>query len=115
MHRDRSKEADQTSVLNGSQSNPETALSPCASREEWEQLLDSNRPEMRDLLVELARFADLWRYFEEHKQRLGPKVVRDVAGLHKLRLAERIAQLKRINRKLMRRVNDAGKSFKFRQ
>jgi hypothetical protein len=115
MRRDRSEQVDPRCGLNGSQRNAAKALSPCASREEWEQLLDSNHPEMRDLLVELACFADLWRYFEEHEQRLGPNVVRDIAGLHKLRLAERIAQLKRINRKLMRRVNDAGKSFKFRQ
>jgi hypothetical protein len=93
----------------------ERALSPCASREEWEQLLASNQPEMRDLLVELACFADLWRYFEEHEQRLGPSVVRDIGGLHKLALPERIAQLRKINHKLMRRLNDAGKSSRLRQ
>jgi len=39
------------------------ALVPSATREEWDQLLAESQPETRDLLAELARFADLWRYF----------------------------------------------------
>jgi len=95
--------------------HPGGAILPCVTRQEWEQLLASTQPEYRELLVELARFADLWRYFEEHEERLGRTVVRDIGRLHKLALSERIVQLKRINGRLMRRVGNAGESPQFRQ
>jgi hypothetical protein len=91
------------------------SILPCVTGQEWEQLLASAQPEYRELLVELARFADLWRYFEEHEERLGRTVVRDIGRLHKLALSERIVQLKKINGRLMRRVGNAGESPQFRQ
>jgi hypothetical protein len=95
--------------------HPGGAILPCVTRQEWEQLLTSTQPEYRELLVELARFADLWRYFEEHEERLGRTVVRDIGRLHKLALSERVVQLKKINGRLMRRVGNAGESPQFRQ
>ena len=76
--------------------------------------MDSNPPELQELLRELARFADLWRYFQEREEKLGPEIVRDVGHVHRLNLCERVGQLKEINRRLMQRVNDAGKGTEFR-
>lgn len=68
----------------------------------------SNPPEFQELLRELARFADLWRYFREREEKLGEEIVGDVSRVHRLNLAERVIQLKDINRRLMQRVNDGG-------
>ena len=96
------------------QVQPGGELAAFASRQEWERLVDSNPPESQDLLRELARFADLWRYFQEREEKLGPEIVRDVGRVHRLNLADRAGQLKEINRRLMQRVNDAGKGTQSR-
>jgi len=96
------------------QVRPGGELAAFASRQEWEQLVDSNPPELQELLRELARFADLWRYFQEREEKLGPEIVRDVGHVHRLNLCERVGQLKEINRRLMQRVNDAGKGTQSR-
>ena len=96
------------------QMQPGGELAAFASRQEWERLVDSNPPESQDLLRELARFADLWRYFQEREEKLGPEIVRDVGQVHRLNLAERASQLKDINRRLMQRVNDASKGTQSR-
>jgi hypothetical protein len=83
-------------------------LAPVEDREEWDRLVASRPPEERRLLEELARFVDLWRYFRERNQRLGPEMVDAVRGLHTLPVAARIERLKQINLELMERVGDDG-------
>jgi hypothetical protein len=90
-------------------------LGPIDDRDDWEKLLASQPPEERELVSELARFADLWRYFQEHGEKLGPENVELISQVHKLALPERIARLKEINQKLMERVQDAGAGAQFRQ
>lgn len=87
-------------------------LAPFAERQQWDRLVSSTPPELRELLTELARFADLWRYFRE--QKLGPEIVGHLGRVHRLSVAERVVRLKEINRRLMERVCDAGKGTQFR-
>src|SRR5438128_2433112 len=42
------------------QIQPGGALAPFEDRRQWERLLESSPVETRELLAELARFADLW-------------------------------------------------------
>ena len=89
-------------------------LAPIEDRNEWDKLVASRPPEERELIGELTRFADLWRYFEEHKEKLGPEIVKAVSEVPNLPVPERIVRLKEINQKLMERVGDAGEGARFR-
>jgi hypothetical protein len=89
-------------------------LAPIEDRSEWERLVESKPPEERELIEELARFADLWRYFQERKEKLGPEIVNAISQVHSLPVPERIVRLKEINQKLMERVSDAGQGAQFR-
>ncbi len=89
-------------------------LSPIEDRDEWDKLVDSKPPEERELVKELARFADLWRYFQERKEKLGPEIVNAISQVNQLPVPERTARLKEINQKLMERVGDAGQGTQFR-
>jgi len=89
-------------------------LAPIEDRDEWDKLVESSPPEERELVRELARFADLWRYFQERREKLGTEVVSAISEVHKLPVPARIVRLKEINQKLMERVGDAGQSSQFR-
>jgi hypothetical protein len=89
-------------------------LAPIKDRNEWDKLVESKSPEESDLLQELARFADLWRYFQERKQKLGPEIVDAISQVNQLPVPESTARLKEINHKLMERVGDAGQGSQFR-
>jgi hypothetical protein len=89
-------------------------FSPIEDRNEWDKLVASKPPDERDLLKELARFADLWRYFQERKEKLGPEIVNAIRQVNELPVPERTARLKEINQKLMERVGDAGQGAQFR-
>jgi hypothetical protein len=89
-------------------------LAPFSDRQEWENLVESKRPGERDLLQELANFADLWRYFRERGEKLGIGIVDAVSNLPQLPIRERTARLKDVNRRLMERVSDACERPKLR-
>lgn len=89
-------------------------LAPIEDRGEWDKLVASKPPEERELLEQLSRFSDLWRYFQERKEKLGPEIVKRVRGLNKLPVPERVAQLKDINQKLMERVGNADPGAQLR-
>jgi hypothetical protein len=90
-------------------------LAPLEDRGDWDKLVEAEPPEQRELLKELAQFLDLWRYFHERDEKLGPEIVDAVSRLRNIPLPDRTAQLKEINRKLMERVDDAGSGTQFRQ
>jgi hypothetical protein len=94
--------------------NKDGDLAPIEDRNEWDKLVASKPPEERELIGELTRFADLWRYFEERQEKLGPEIVKAVSEVPNLAVPERIARLKEINQKLMERVGDAGEGARFR-
>jgi len=54
-------------------------LAPIEDRDEWDKLVESTLPEERELVKELARFADLWRYFQERQEKLGSEIVSAVS------------------------------------
>jgi hypothetical protein len=89
-------------------------LAPVKDSEEWDALVASKPPEERDLLQELARFVDLWRYFRERNKPLGMDIVDSIQGLNTLPVPKRIERLKEINLKLMERVGDDGSSAQSR-
>src|SRR5690349_11393837 len=90
-------------------------LEPAATMEEWERTIASAPESSRELLRELARFADLWRFLSEREQDLGESVVEEIGALHMLAPAERLLRVKQINRKLMRRIEHAGRGSQLRQ
>lgn len=89
-------------------------LAPLEDRSEWDKLVESKPPEERELLQELARFADLWRYFQERRETLGCEIVNAIAEVHKLSIPERTKRLREINQRLMERVGDVGPGTEFR-
>jgi hypothetical protein len=89
-------------------------LAPIEDRNEWDKLVASKPPEERELIGELTRFADLWRYFQKRKEKLGPEIVQAASEVPNLPVPERIARLKEINQELMERVDDAGEGARFR-
>src|SRR5215469_3033023 len=72
-------------------------LAPIEDRNEWDKLVESKPPEERELVKELARFADLWRYFQERNEKLGPEIVNAIRAVHQLTVPERTARLREIN------------------
>ena len=87
---------------------------PISDRDEWEKQVQSHTSQDRELLQELTRFGDLWRYFQERKEKLGPTVLSLLKEMPKLEVPERIRRLREINQKLMERIPDAGKGLEFR-
>jgi hypothetical protein len=87
---------------------------PIEDRVEWENRVQSHAPQDRELLQELTRFADLWRYFQENKDKLGPEVLAALKEVPQLSVPERIERMREINQKLMERFPDAGEGPKFR-
>src|SRR5260370_21076977 len=83
-------------------------LAPIEDRNEWDKLVESKPPEERELVKELARFADLWRYFQERNEKLVPEIVSSLSQVNQLPVPQRTARLKEINQKLMKRVGDPG-------
>lgn len=112
---DRQKGLAKTIALVANRFRTSGELAPIEDRTEWEKLVASQPPEERELLEELSRFADLWRYFRERNERLGPMIVESLGGLHKLPVTERISRLKQINLNLMERVGDDGQGSQSRQ
>ena len=83
-------------------------LAPIDDRDEWEKLVRSNPPEEQELVNELARFADLWRYLQERNEKLGPEIVQALAEVHKLPVNLRAVRVREINKNLMDRIADAN-------
>jgi hypothetical protein len=89
-------------------------MAPIEHRDMWDSSIAFLPPEERELVEELARFGDLWRYFRERKEKLGPEIVGGIRQLHQLAVPERIARLREINLKLMERTGNAGEGTQFR-
>jgi hypothetical protein len=83
-------------------------LAPIEDRDQWNAVVSSTPPEEQELLNELTRFADLWRYLQERNEKLGPEIVKALAEVHKLPVALRAARVREINQKLMDRIPDSG-------
>lgn len=87
---------------------------PIADRDEWEKRVQSHAPQDRELLEELTRFGDIWRYFQENKMNLGLAILSALKEMPRLAVPERIQRMREINQKLMERIPDAGEGLEFR-
>lgn len=96
-------------------SRPGGDLEAAATMEAWERTIESAPEPSRELLRELARFADLWRFLSECEQDLGDSIVAEIGAVHALSPSERLVCLKQINRKLMERVEHARRGSQLRQ
>ena len=85
---------------------PSGDLAPIEDRDEWEALVSSQLPAEQELLNELARFADLWRYLQERNEKLGPAIVAAIGEAHKLPPVLRAERIRDINQELMRRIGE---------
>jgi hypothetical protein len=81
-------------------------LAPIDDRDQWNELVKSRPSEEQELVNELARFADLWRYLQERNEKLGPEIVNALAEVHKLPVVLRAARVREINQKLMIRIGE---------
>ena len=97
------------------QRKPARDLLPARNAQDWERLVELTPGPAGELMRELARFADLWRYLNERDERLGSQIVEQIGSLHRLPLARRIARLRMINDTLMHRICDAGQGSQLRQ
>jgi hypothetical protein len=79
-----------------------------------EDRMQSQAPQHRELLQELTRFADIWHYLQENKEKLGPEVLAALKDVPNLPVPERIQRLHTINQELMERIPNAGEGPKFR-
>jgi hypothetical protein len=95
------------------QVQPGGELAAFAGHQEWERLVDS-KPLEQDLLRELACFSDFVALFQEREEKFGAGDRALCRAVRRLNLADRAGQLKEINRRLMQRVNDAGKGTQSR-
>jgi hypothetical protein len=94
---------------------PGGALGPIEDRNEYEQRLNALPPDQNQLAQESTRLADLCQYFSPQKIDIPPEIVEQVAGLSRLRTAERIRALIDVNRALMEYLNDIGQDPGIRQ
>jgi hypothetical protein len=92
--------------------NPGGDLAPIEDRDQWNAVVSSTPPEEQELLNELARFADLWRYLRTQNEKLGPEIVNALAEVHKLPLGLRAARVRDINEELMERIGDVSADHK---
>ena len=81
-------------------------LAPIEARDEWETFVRSQTSQEQELLTELARFADLWRYLNERNEKLGPTIVKAIGEVHKLPVTSRAERVREINQELMRRIGE---------
>lgn len=85
-------------------------LAPIETRDDWDRLVESQTAEQPELLEELARFSDLWRYLQERNEKLGRDIVDAIAQVHRMPALQRISELRTINQKLMERIGDPHQS-----
>lgn len=90
-------------------------MGPIEERSEWEKLVANQPAEEGEVLTELSRFADLWRYLQERQETLGAEIVEAISQVHQLSLPERIARMKEINQTLLERIGDVGERAQLRQ
>jgi hypothetical protein len=87
---------------------------PISDAYEWDKQTELLDPLERDLVRELAHFADLWKHFQEHGNKLGPEIVDAISRVHELPLPLRTLRLREINQMLMERIGDAGADSQLR-
>jgi hypothetical protein len=87
---------------------------PIEDRYEYEKGIEALPPEERELARELTNYADLVKYFAEHKLKTGPDIADAMFAAAKLPVDQRTARVREINQVLMERLKNAGQGAQFR-
>lgn len=90
-------------------------LGPVEDRNEYDQRLKSLSAGAKELAAESARFADLCQYFERQRMDVPVEVLDQLGRASRLPVQERLEAMKKLNRRLMEYLNDAGDSHFVRQ
>ena len=90
-------------------------LGPVEDRNEYDQRLKSLPAGKKELAEESARFADLCQYFERQRMDVPVKVLDQLGRASRLPIPERLEAMKKLNKRLMEYLNDAGDSHFVRQ
>jgi hypothetical protein len=90
-------------------------LGSIEDRNAYDQRLKSLSVGEKELAEESARFADLCQYFERQKMDIPVEVLDQLGRASRLAIPERIEAMKKLNRRLMEYLNDAGNGHFIRQ
>jgi hypothetical protein len=90
-------------------------LGPVEDRNEYDQRLKSLPASKKELAEESARFADLCQYFEGQSMDVPVEVLDQLGRASRLPISERLEAMKKLNKRLMDYLNDAGDSHFVRQ
>src|SRR5205823_10250336 len=93
---------------------PGGPLGPVDDPTEYERLAESLTPVERELNREVSNFIRLIDYFGRVQLKLTPDIADAMNAAAGLPVEQRIARVRAINEKLMRRIHDAGASEQFR-
>jgi len=90
-------------------------LGPVEDRNEYDQRLKSLPSGEKELAQESARFADLCQYFERQRMDVPVEILDQLGRASRLPTSERLEDMKKLNKRLMEYLNDAGDSHFVRQ
>ena len=90
-------------------------LGPVEDRNEFGKRLKALPAGKKELAEESARFADLCQYFERQRMDVPVKVLDQLGRASRLPIPERLEAMKKLNKRLMEYLNDAGDSHFVRQ
>jgi hypothetical protein len=88
---------------------------PAEDRNEYDQRLKSSPVGEKELAEESARFADLCQYFERQRMDVPVEVLDQLGRASRLPIPERVEAMKKLNKRLMEYLNDAGQGHFVRQ
>lgn len=90
-------------------------LGPVEDRNEYDQRLKSLPAGKKELAEESACFADLCQYFERQRMDVPVEILDQLGRASRLPIPERLEAMKKLNKRLMEYLNDAGDSHFVRQ
>ena len=90
-------------------------LGPVDDRNDYDQRLKSLPRGEKELAEESARCSDLCQYFERHRMDVPVEVLDQLGRASRLPISERLEAMKKLNKRLMEYLNDAGDSHFVRQ
>lgn len=94
---------------------PGDDLGPVEERNEYDQRLKSLPVGEKELAEESARFADLCQFFERQRMDFPVELLDQLGQASRLPISERLEAMKKLNKRLMEHLNDAGDSHFVRQ
>jgi hypothetical protein len=90
-------------------------LGPVEDRDQYDQRLKSLPVGEKELAEESARFADLCQYFERQRMDVPVEILDQFGRASRLPIPERVEAMKKLNKRLMEYLNDAGQGHFVRQ